>query len=300
MSPKLSRDRYDELIAREMRHWDVTADCDPGNPQLWDDPRLFELALARPYRHLLARAVASGDPVLELGCGDGELACDLARAGLTVTGIDLSEERVARARERARAAGLEGRARFETGDLNGLPLPRAAYATVVAHDALHHILRLDAVLDRVHETLVPGGRLIVSDFSGAGMVEKFACSAAVALLPTRQSYRTKWRLRHRATALIASERHKRAAIAQGGAEIHDASPFEGISQESIGRQIASRFEIVESFTFCPLWYHVLPKLRLPRALREGILATFRRIDEPLNRRGITRGSYCFIEARRAS
>jgi SAM-dependent methyltransferase len=298
MIPNPSPDRYDELIARETRHWDATADHDPANPQLWDDPRLFELALARPYRHLIARARVSGGPVLELGCGDGQLACDLGRAGLAVTGIDLSEERVVRARHRARAAGLGSRVRFESGDLNVVPMPRAAYATVVAHDALHHILALEAVLDRARETLVPGGRLIVCDFVGAGMLEKLACAAAVAVLPTRQSYRTKWRLRGRAAALIASERGKRAALEHGGMELHDASPFEGISQESIAPHIASRFEIVEYFTFCPFWYHVLPKLQMPHVLREGILGAFRRIDEPLNRAGVTRGSYCFIEARR--
>src|SRR5262249_30061493 len=133
MIPNPSPDRYDELIARETRHWDATADHDPGNPQLWDDPRLFELALARPYRHLIARTRVSGGPVLELGCGDGQLACDLARAGLAVTGIDLSEERVARARVRARSLGLEQAARFVSGDLNMVPMPRGAYATVVAH-----------------------------------------------------------------------------------------------------------------------------------------------------------------------
>jgi 2-polyprenyl-3-methyl-5-hydroxy-6-metoxy-1,4-benzoquinol methylase len=298
MIPNPSPDRYDELIARETRHWDATADHDPANPQLWDDPRLFELALARPYRHLIERARASGGPVLELGCGDGQLACDLARLGLAVTGIDLSEERVARARQRARAAGLEHHARFVSGDLNMVPMPRGAYATVVAHDALHHILALDEVLDRVRDSLVPGGRLIVSDFVGAGLLEKLACAALVAVLPTRQPYRTKWRLRARARALFASEHGKRAALEHGGAELHDASPFEGISQESILPRVAARFAIVEYFTFCPFWYHVMPKLRLPRMLREGILAAFRHLDEPLNRRGITRGSYCFIEARR--
>ena len=98
--------------------------------------------------------------------------------------------------------------------------------------------------------------------------------------------------------MFASEQGKRAALERGGAELHDASPFEGISQESILPHVTARFEVVEYFTFCPFWYHVLPKLRVPRAVREGILATFRHIDEPLNRRGITRGSYCFIEARR--
>jgi SAM-dependent methyltransferase len=289
---------YRELIEREARHWGA-AQHDPGNPQLWDDPRLFELALARPYRHLLDRARARGGPVLELGSGDGDLACDLGALGLEVTGIDLSPERVARASERARAGGLEARVRFEAGDLNRMALPPAAFSVVVAHDALHHILELDALLDRVRGALVPDGRLLVSDFVGAGVVEKLACAAATAVLPTARPYTAKWRLRGRLAALFATERAKRAALDRGDAgALHDESPFEGISQESIERRIAARFEIVERFTFCPFWYNVVPKLRLPRSWKAGILAAARRVDEPLHRRGWTRGAYVFVEARR--
>src|SRR5262245_55193990 len=80
-------DRYRALIAREAA---VAGQPDRRNPQLWDDAQLFELTLARVYRHLVARAVAVGGPALELGCGDGDLAFDLAGHGLDVTGVDLS------------------------------------------------------------------------------------------------------------------------------------------------------------------------------------------------------------------
>jgi 2-polyprenyl-3-methyl-5-hydroxy-6-metoxy-1,4-benzoquinol methylase len=297
-SPADERARYEALIRREARHWGA-ADRDPENPQLWDDPQLFELTLAAPYRHLLERAEARGGPVLELGCGDGDLALDLARRGLDVTGVDLSLERIARATEQARATGLSESARFEVGDLNAMALPAMRYACVVAHDALHHILRLDDLLDRVRGALAADGRLLVSDFVGAGRLEKLLCAVAVAALPTYQPYAKKWRLRGRLAALLASERSKRDSLARGDAgTLHDTSPFEGISQESIVERIAERFEIVERFTFCPYWYHALPKIRMPHALRYAALSAFRRLDEPLNRAGWTRGSYCFVEARR--
>jgi len=290
-------DRYAELIAREASHWDHSA-VDPANPQVWDDPVMRRAVIDGPYAHLLARATATGGPALELGCGDGDLSLELARRGLDVTGLDLSPARVARARDAARAAGVEARARFDVADLNTCELPRERFACVVAHDALHHILHLGPLLDRAAAALRPGGRLVVSDFRGAGALEKLATAAVVALLPTAQPYAAKWRLRGRLRALLASEREKRAALERGGAGLHDASPFEAITQESILPAIAARFDVVEAWTFFPFWYNAVPKLRAPLALKRAVLAAAQRIDRPLHRRGWTRGSYVFVEAAR--
>ena len=289
--------RYAELIAREAEHWGH-ATQDPTNPQLWDDPALYASVLARPYEHLLARARAAGGPALELGCGDGDLSLELARRGVEITGLDLSPVRVERARAEAAAAGLSTRARYEVADLNTCTFAPQHYACIVAHDALHHVPYVEALLDQVRLALKPGGTLIVSDFRGAPWLEKLVSAGLVAVLPTAQPYAAKWRLRGRLRALLASERDKRAALDAGGAaDLHDASPFESITQESILPAITSRFTLVESYTFCPYWYHAVPKLRLPMALKRAWIAAAQRIDGPLNRRGWTQGSYVYIEAR---
>ena len=295
--PNSSGSRYAELIAREAEHWGH-ATQDAANPQLWDDPGLYRMVLAGPYEHLLARAVAAGGPALELGCGDGDLSLELARRELDITGLDLSPVRVARAREAAGRAGLAARVRFEVADLNTCALTPNHYACVVAHDALHHVLHVDALLDQVAAALRPGGTLIVSDFLGAPWLEKLLSAGVVAVLPTAQPYAAKWRLRGRLRSLLASERDKRAALDTGGAaDLHDASPFESITQESILPSIARRFRVVQTFTFCPWWYHMVPKLRLPMGLKRAWIGAAQRIDGPLNRSGWTRGSYVYIEAR---
>ena len=291
-------DRYSELIAREAEHWGRVTQ-DPTNPQLWDDPVLYARVLRGPYEHLLERAVATGGPALELGCGDGDLALALARRGLEATGLDLSPVRIERARDEAKRAGLEARAHYEVADLNAAELPRERYGCVVAHDALHHILNVEPLLDRARAALRPGGTLLVSDFIGAGWLEKLVSAGVVAVLPTIQPYASKWRLRGRLRALLASERDKRASLETDSARhLHDASPFESITQGSIVPAIAARFEIVERFTFCPYWYHAVPKLRLPAPLKRALIASAQAIDRPLNRRGLTRGSYVYLEARR--
>ena len=63
----------------------------------------------------------SGPPygkALDIGCGSGIWSIDLARRGWDVTGIDITPKAIARARDRARDAGVE--VRFIEGDIAAL------------------------------------------------------------------------------------------------------------------------------------------------------------------------------------
>ncbi len=81
------------------------------------DATIDEAQLAKK-RHIAAKlALEPGQRVLDIGCGWGGLGLYLARtAGVEVTGITLSDEQLARARRRAREAGLSDYARFELTD----------------------------------------------------------------------------------------------------------------------------------------------------------------------------------------
>ncbi|HEX8904076.1 MAG TPA: methyltransferase domain-containing protein, partial [Longimicrobiaceae bacterium] len=57
--------------------------------------------------------------VLDLACGWGRHSVELARAGFRVTGLDLSETLLARARKRAAAAGVA--VDFVRGDMREVP-----------------------------------------------------------------------------------------------------------------------------------------------------------------------------------
>jgi SAM-dependent methyltransferase len=69
----------------------------------------------RFHRYLLARELARGRDVLEVGFGDGAGACLVARSARSVTGWDPSEERVAWARQQSRGSGVD----FVAGELSG-------------------------------------------------------------------------------------------------------------------------------------------------------------------------------------
>ena len=117
-------------------------------------------------RRVLARAaIASGDAVLDVGCGTGTLAVAAARAarGVKVTGLDPDASILARARRRAAEAGLE--IRFDQGTATALPYANDSFDVVLSTLVFHHLpdeaKRQSA--DELARVLRPGGRLVVAD-----------------------------------------------------------------------------------------------------------------------------------------
>lgn len=290
----IDQQQYRQLLAKEAAHWGAVQP-DPRNPQLWHDERLFEIFFGREYRSLLD-SLGRASSILELGCGEGSLALELARRGKRVTGLDLSPERLRRARERALQMPLNPQPTFKVADLNTVSLPRQAFDCVVAHDALHHLYNLDHVLDETNKTLKKRGRLVVMDFIGMKKIRKLLAAALYALLPTVQSYRAKWTFRHRLNAFLATEAEKRSALERGDTgTLHEASPFEEISQESMIRKIKERFMITEFRTFCPFGYYLAPKLRLPRMIKYNVAKLLKEMDDELVCLGVE-GAYFYLEA----
>lgn len=290
----IDQQQYQKLLAKEAAHWSAVQP-DPHNPQLWQDERLFEIFFGRTYRTFVNR-ISNASSVLELGCGDGSLALELARWGLRVTALDISPERINRARQRAAEIPAHHKPAFTVSDLNTVALPQQAYDCVVAHDALHHLYNLDHVLDQTKKTLKKHGRLMVMDYIGMKRIRKLLAAGLYALLPTYLPYREKWNLRRRLRAFLATESDKRAALEKGNTNtLHPASPFEEISQESIIPKIRERFLITEFWTFCPFGYYLAPKVRLPQLVKYNMAKFLKEMDDELVSLGI-QGAYFYLEA----
>src|SRR5213083_3509867 len=90
--------------------------ADDSSTRSWDDiaDDWVSHADTNDYRnhYLMPRMLAmlgdvAGKTILDLGCGEGGYARELARRGARVTGVDGSERLIEVARERARHDGLE-------------------------------------------------------------------------------------------------------------------------------------------------------------------------------------------------
>ena len=107
-----------------------------------------------------------GEHGLDIGCGPGLLACDLARdVGPTgrMVGIDQSSEMVAMSGERARRAALAGRTEFAVGDAVNLHFPAQNFDFLTAVQVYEYVADLPQALSEAYRVLRPGGRLVVMD-----------------------------------------------------------------------------------------------------------------------------------------
>jgi SAM-dependent methyltransferase len=113
----------------------------------------------------LQYARAYGSPVLELACGTGRVLIPLAEAGFEMCGIDLSENMLARCRQKVAEHGLGDRVHLALADMADYDLPRKdfalAYVPVRSFMHLHAQENQLACLRRTCEHLRPGGTFIV-------------------------------------------------------------------------------------------------------------------------------------------
>jgi SAM-dependent methyltransferase len=123
----------------------------------WNDPALRNLSDV-----VLKLLSGLGGRALDLGCGTGRLACELAEAGFAVDGIDVEDRAVAIGRRIIERRKLN--ARLYTGDVHDPQHPIAAgnYDVVVCTEVLEHVGPWRELLARGGQLLRPGGTLIVS------------------------------------------------------------------------------------------------------------------------------------------
>jgi SAM-dependent methyltransferase len=120
-------------------------------------------------RDVALQAVLEQKPVavLEVGCGEGELAEQLAASpGISVVAVDLSPRMV----ELTAARGVDAR----VADVQALPFADESFDVVVAVWMLYHVPDLDRGLDEIVRVLRPGGVLVAGTNAPGHLAEVLA------------------------------------------------------------------------------------------------------------------------------
>jgi SAM-dependent methyltransferase len=137
-----------------------------GSSAHYLDPEYY----ARSYRdrtedvaYYVARATRG--PVLEYGCGEGRIALPIARKGIDIEGVDLSEPMLGSFREQLKRVPREvsARVRLHHGDMRVLRLRRRFPLVLCTFNTFLHLYTredVEAFLARVLAHLAPGGRFV--------------------------------------------------------------------------------------------------------------------------------------------
>jgi SAM-dependent methyltransferase len=129
-----------------------------------------------PYRErpdvgfFVEAAMESGGPVLEVGCGTGRVLIPTARAGIEITGLDLSPHMLAVCRERLKAEPehLRAQVRLVEGDMRQFELGRKFKLVTLPFRPFQHLTTVEdqlACLGCLRRHLAEGGRLILDIFN---------------------------------------------------------------------------------------------------------------------------------------
>jgi SAM-dependent methyltransferase len=161
---------FNEDWEREARNWLAWART-PGHDAYWDySPRFFDL-LPPP-----------GRATLEVGCGEGRVARDLAEHGHRVTGVDASPTLLAAAQE------ADPQGDYVLADAADLPFPDETFDLVVAYNSLMDVQDMPGAVREAARVLEPGCRFcacVVHPMTDAG---RFAASEADAPFVISGSY----------------------------------------------------------------------------------------------------------------
>lgn len=127
---------------------------------LYDLVNQFDYDL--PFYKRLIKCFDSSS-ILELCCGTGRLTIPLAKEGYYMTGIDINESMLAKAKEKARLQDIEN-CHFVQGDVITFDLNKYFSFIFIPFNSMHHIFNLhdlERFLKCVHQHLLPNGTFVI-------------------------------------------------------------------------------------------------------------------------------------------
>lgn len=138
-----------EAVYRDPAPWDI------GGPQ----PSMVSLLEEHPPE----------GPLLDIGCGSGDLALHLAKIGIETLGVDFVEDAIARARAKRRASLPEVAARLDFCVADALHPSRLGRTfEAVVDSGFYHLFEPDVcerLVDEYASVLRPGGRCYLHAFA---------------------------------------------------------------------------------------------------------------------------------------
>ena len=154
---------------------------------------IYDLVFGSVFEEGRAAAIdvaeRAGERILEVGVGTG-ISLPHYAATSRVTGVDLSEAMLDKARERVRRLGLANIEAIEVGDAERLDYPDAAFDAVVAQYVVSAVPNPERALDELARVCRPGGEIVITTRVGADRGMRAAIERGLMPITSRLGFRT--------------------------------------------------------------------------------------------------------------
>lgn len=121
----------------------------------------------------IAQHISDGMRILEIGCGNGITAIELARRyDVNVEAIDFSEEMIKAAWELASTVSLKGTINFHAGDIRALPEFKNKFDAIITERVLINLSSWEEQSKAIRDIVAhlnPGGRYLMCENSQDGL-----------------------------------------------------------------------------------------------------------------------------------
>jgi len=150
------QERIDAHFDAKSRYW----------KDLYDEKTLYGV-IHQQRRELALRwldecSLPSGSRVIDVGCGAGVLAVDLAARGYLVDGIDASQAMIELASQVVADAGVADAVQVRVGDAHHLPFPNSRYDFVISLGVLPFVHTPALALSEMERVVKPTGYVLLS------------------------------------------------------------------------------------------------------------------------------------------
>ncbi len=129
---------------------------------------LLSLGIDKNWRKKAMKIVETGPKnlVLDVACGTGDFSIEALKHGVKrVIGVDISENMLTVAREKAIARKLSDRLDFQSGDSENLSFATDTFDAVTVAFGVRNFEHLELGLKEMCRVLKPGGKVVILEFS---------------------------------------------------------------------------------------------------------------------------------------
>lgn len=155
----------------------------------------YDLVFGAVFRRGRAQAIVAaekvGDRILEVGVGTG-ISLPQYRRTTRLTGIDISDAMLDKARDRVRELGLANVEDIRVMDAETLDFPDDSFDVVVAQYVVTAVPNPERALDEFARVVRPGGEIVITTRVGADNGLRGAIEKALMPVTSRLGFRTEF------------------------------------------------------------------------------------------------------------